>query len=101
MQRPLPEFEIVTVKSGARALRSRTVGQTFHPVVGPMIEAEGLHVRQQRLVERAAEEAERFVIWDVGLGGAANAIAAIEAFAEFRASGTRWSCTASTSPESR
>jgi tRNA U34 5-methylaminomethyl-2-thiouridine-forming methyltransferase MnmC len=74
-------FEIVTVQSGDRSLRSREFGETFHPVVGPMAEAVGLHVRQQRLVERATGAGGRFVIWDVGLGAAANAIAAIEAFA--------------------
>jgi tRNA U34 5-methylaminomethyl-2-thiouridine-forming methyltransferase MnmC len=87
MQRPVSEFEIVTVKSGACTLRSRRVGQTFHPVVGPMIEAQALHVRQQRLVERAAAQREPFIIWDVGLGGAANAVAAIEAFAGFSVAG--------------
>jgi len=44
-----------------------------------MIEAVALHVRQQRLVERAAAQHGTFVIWDVGLGAAANAIAALEA----------------------
>lgn len=75
-------FELVTVQSGVRSLRSREHGETFHPVVGPMIEAVALHVRQQRLVERAAAAKGPFVIWDVGLGAAANAIAAIEALAE-------------------
>ncbi len=73
-------FELVTVQSGARSLRSREFGETFHPVVGPMAEAVELHVRQQRLVERAAETPEPFVIWDVGLGAAANAVAVLEAF---------------------
>lgn len=44
-----------------------------------MAEAVALHVRQQRLVERATKMNGKFVIWDVGLGAAANAIAAIEA----------------------
>jgi len=46
-----------------------------------MAEAVALHVRQQRLVERAGDTREPFVIWDVGLGAAANAVAVIEAFA--------------------
>src|SRR6476619_5215775 len=75
------EFQIVTVQSGARSLRSRANGETFHPVIGPMAEAVALHVRQQRLVERALETKEPFVIWDVGLGAAANAIAVLDAFA--------------------
>lgn len=82
-------FELVTVQSGVRSLRSQEHGETFHPVVGPMIEAVALHVRQQRLVERAAATDGTFVIWDVGLGAAANAIAAIEALAEQADVGTR------------
>ncbi len=75
-------FEIISVKSGARSLRCCATGETFHPVVGPMIEARILHVRQQRLLERAAaaNPSAPFVIWDVGLGAAANAIAVLEAF---------------------
>jgi tRNA U34 5-methylaminomethyl-2-thiouridine-forming methyltransferase MnmC len=76
------EFEIVTVQSGARSLRARANGETFHPVIGPMAEAVGLHVRQQRLVERAERTDGPFIIWDVGLGAAANAVAVLEAFAE-------------------
>ena len=71
-------FVIVTVASGARSLRSLEHGETFHPVVGPMAEARGLHVAQQRLVERA-RGTQPFVVWDVGLGAAANAIAVLEA----------------------
>jgi tRNA U34 5-methylaminomethyl-2-thiouridine-forming methyltransferase MnmC len=77
------EFEIVTVASGARSVRSRSHGETFHPVVGPMIEARGLHVAQQRLAERAWGTAGPFVIWDVGLGAAANAVAVLETFRGF------------------
>lgn len=73
-------FDLVTVASGARSLRSREHGETFHPVIGPMAEARTLHVAQQRLVERAAAAPEGFVIWDVGLGAAANAVAVLEAF---------------------
>ncbi len=74
-------YEIVTVASGARSVRSRVNGETFHPVVGPMVEARELYVRQQRLLERARENgSEPLVVWDVGLGAAANAIAVLEAF---------------------
>ncbi len=73
-------FTLVTVASGARSLRSLEHGETFHPVVGPMIEAHGLHVAQSRLVERAQEMSGPFVIWDVGLGAAANAVAVLDAF---------------------
>jgi hypothetical protein len=81
-ENPLPirphtdEFEIVSLKSGIKTLRSKERGQTFHPDIGPMTEAEILHVNQQRLIERAPS-ASPFVIWDVGLGAGANAIAVI------------------------
>lgn len=78
---PPEEFELVTVQSGVQSLRSKANGETFHPVVGPMAEAVALHVKQQRLVERASQTEGPFVIWDVGLGAAANAIAVLEAFA--------------------
>lgn len=77
--RETSDYELVTVKSGARSLRARAHGETFHPVVGPMQEATALHVEGQRLVERAGASPQGLVIWDVGLGAAANAIAALEA----------------------
>jgi len=85
----LATFELVTVQSGDRSLRSRECGETFHPVVGPMTEAVALHVRQQRLVERAAATDGTFVIWDVGLGAAANAVAAIDALVKQANTGIR------------
>jgi tRNA U34 5-methylaminomethyl-2-thiouridine-forming methyltransferase MnmC len=84
MSAEIEEFEIVTVQSGARSLRSRRFAETFHPVVGPMAEARSLHVQQSRLIERARETAAPFVIWDVGLGAAANAIAVLEAAADLK-----------------
>src|SRR5947209_1351712 len=75
-------FELVTLKSGVISLRSLENRETFHPVTGPKAEANILHVRQQRLLERSTDSSalgETFIIWDVGLGAAANALAAIEA----------------------
>jgi queuine tRNA-ribosyltransferase len=77
----LDEFEIVTLKSGVKSLRSLAHQETFHPVTGAVAEANALHVAQQRLRERAGAMREKFVIWDVGLGAAGNALAAIEALA--------------------
>ncbi len=72
-------FELVRVQSGAWSLRSIENGEVFHPGVGPMREAMDLHVAQQRIPERLVDG---FVLWDVGLGAAANAIAAIEAISQ-------------------
>jgi tRNA U34 5-methylaminomethyl-2-thiouridine-forming methyltransferase MnmC len=80
---PVPwEFEIVTLKSGVFSLRSVSNRETFHPVVGPMIEARTLHVRAPRLLERAQASGGKFIVWDVGLGAAANALAVREACLE-------------------
>ena len=75
------EFELVALAGGIHSLRSRANGQTFHPVVGPVAEAETIHVGGTRLVARAnaLPPGEAFVIWDVGLGAAANALTAIRA----------------------
>jgi queuine tRNA-ribosyltransferase len=72
-------FELVRVQSGVWSIRSVENGEIFHPVVGPMREARDLHVAQQRISERLSDG---FVLWDVGLGAAANAIAAIESITE-------------------
>jgi tRNA U34 5-methylaminomethyl-2-thiouridine-forming methyltransferase MnmC len=74
-------FELVTVPGGARSLRSREHGETFHPGIGPMEEARVLHVAQHRLAQRMVA-GENFAIWDVGLGAGANALAVVEALRE-------------------
>lgn len=70
-------FELVTLKSGVKSLRATANREVFHPVIGPEVEAKLLHVEQQNLLARCAESP-NFVIWDVGLGAAANVLAAIE-----------------------
>ena len=76
---PMHDYELVSVDSGATSMRSKEYRQTFHPGTGPMEEARVLYVDQQRLVERALACEGEFVIWDVGFGAAANAIAAVNA----------------------
>lgn len=76
-------FELVPLKTGVVSLRSLENMETFHPVTGPRVEATVLHVKQQRLLERAIRTPGPFVIWDVGFGAAANALAAVEAFEGF------------------
>ena len=53
--------------------------ETMHPGLGPAAEAKELYVRQLRLVERQREFDGEFVIWDVGLGAAANALTVLGA----------------------
>lgn len=76
-------FELITLKSGHTSLRLLSNRETFHPVIGPEAEARALHVVQQRIVERS-QDYQPFIIWDVGLGAAANAVAAIDALADVR-----------------
>ena len=71
------EFELVTLKSGNRAVRHIGNGEVMHPV-GPWEEANRLYVDQVGLeaqLKRFDEEPLR--ILDVGLGAAANAVAAL------------------------
>ena len=60
-------------------MRSLADDETFHPVVGPVAEAEALYVNQLRLRERLKNHSGEFVIWDVGLGAAANALTVLRA----------------------
>jgi tRNA U34 5-methylaminomethyl-2-thiouridine-forming methyltransferase MnmC len=72
-------YRIVKLANGAHSVHSLAHHETFHPVVGPVVEAEALYVRQLRLVERLERHTGDFVIWDVGLGAAANVITALRA----------------------
>src|SRR5439155_927006 len=72
-------YRIVKLASGAHSVHSLAHAETFHPVIGPVAEAEALYIRQLRLVERLENHVGDFVIWDVGLGAAANAITVLRA----------------------
>jgi tRNA U34 5-methylaminomethyl-2-thiouridine-forming methyltransferase MnmC len=75
-------YSLVYLRNGACSIRSLAEDETFHPVIGPAIEAEALYVRQLRLPERVQATPGEFVIWDVGLGAAANALTAIRLIRE-------------------
>ena len=72
-------YRIVTLANGVRSVHSLAHRETFHPVIGPVAEAEALYVHQLRLRERLATHTGEFVIWDVGLGAAANALTVLRA----------------------
>ena len=74
-------YQLVRLKNGAYSVRSLAEDETFHPVIGPAAEAEALYVKQLDLRRRAGRLGE-FVVWDVGLGAAANAIAVLRATAD-------------------
>jgi tRNA U34 5-methylaminomethyl-2-thiouridine-forming methyltransferase MnmC len=72
-------YRLVKLANGAHSVHSVAHHETFHPVVGPVAEAEALYVRQLGLAERLQRHTGEFVLWDVGLGAAANAVTALRA----------------------
>ncbi len=72
-------YKIVKLASGVHSVHSLAECETFHPVIGPVAEAEALYVKQLRLPERMAAHQGEFVIWDVGLGAAANVLTVLRA----------------------
>jgi hypothetical protein len=73
------DYQLVRLNNGICSVRSLADAETFHPVVGPVAEAEALYVNQLRLRERLQNYAGEFVIWDVGLGAAANPLTVLRA----------------------
>src|ERR1700733_13682926 len=79
---PMPAtagYKIVKLANGVHSVHSLAERETFHPVIGPVAEAEALYVKQLRLPERLAAHSGEFVIWDVGLGAAANVLTVLRA----------------------
>ena len=72
-------YKLVRVAGGVNSVHSLAYRETFHPVIGPVAEAEALYVRQLRLLERLEQHTGEFVIWDVGLGAAANVLTVLRA----------------------
>ncbi len=83
------DFELVTLRNGARAVRHLGHGEVMHPSVGPWQEARALYVQQSRLQDRLREPGAPLCIWDVGLGAATNAVAALTCAQELGAAQQR------------
>jgi queuine tRNA-ribosyltransferase len=79
----LGDYEIHTSPRGFSSIRQISSGEVMHSVNAPGDEADKLYVEQSflaaRLLKREAP-ADELVIWDVGLGAAFNAMAAIHCF---------------------
>ena len=73
------DYQLVRLNNGICSVRSLADAETFHPVVGPVAEAQALYVNQLRLRERLQNHVGEFVIWDVGLGAAANSLTVLRA----------------------
>lgn len=81
------DYEIIVGPSGANCVRQISSGEVMHSVNEPRAEAHALYVAQSRLAERLqraqegrSSDADPLVIWDVGLGAATNAMAAVACF---------------------
>lgn len=88
--KPLPQMQLgeyeVFEQTGFASIRHRSSGEIMHSVNPPIEEANALYIQQSYFAQRVKEE-EEVVIWDVGLGAAANAMAAIHAYEDLAAKG--------------
>jgi len=74
----LERFAIRESADGFASVVDRGSGEIMHAGLDPTREAELLYVEQSRLAERVRERASApLVVWDVGLGAAHNAMAAL------------------------
>jgi queuine tRNA-ribosyltransferase len=85
----LGNYEVHKAWEGFASIRQISSGEIMHSRTAPMEEARTLYVEQSNLAERvrlgANEDpanAAALVIWDVGLGAAANTMAAINCYEE-------------------
>ncbi len=78
----LGDYDIQPSRCGTfSSIRQLSSGEIMHSVSPPEEEANRLYVAQSRLAERllrrTPDDTEPFVVWDVGLGAASNAMAAL------------------------
>ena len=92
--RTLGDFEVHTAWEGFSSIRQISSGEIMHSRTPPMEEARKLYVEQSMLAGRLPlhagelqDTAAPLVIWDVGLGAAANAMAAIGCYEAQAAAG--------------
>ena len=77
----LGNYEVHIAQEGFASIRQASSGEIMHMRTPPMEEAHSLYVEQSQLAQRlASPPAEPLIIWDVGLGAAANAMAAIQCY---------------------
>ncbi|HEY8835269.1 MAG TPA: MnmC family methyltransferase [Chthoniobacterales bacterium] len=84
----LGDYEVHKAWEGFASIRQISSGEIMHSRTAPMEEARQLYVEQSHLSERLRASSENeppLVIWDVGLGAAANAMAAIECYEQVQA----------------
>ena len=88
--RTLGNYEVHMAWEGFASIRQISSGEIMHSRTPPMEEARKLYVEQSNLADRVFSSPRtrirrvrrHLVIWDVGLGAAANAMAAIHCYEE-------------------
>ena len=85
--RTLGDYEVHLAEEGFASIRQISSGEIMHSHTPPMVEAKALYVDQSdlagrlRLPEgRSPADVAPLVIWDIGLGAGANAMAAIQCY---------------------
>src|SRR3981189_1373283 len=93
-RRTLGNYEVHKAWEGFASIRQISSGEIMHSRTPPMEEARALYIEQSNLAERVRlcandnpENTAPLIIWDVGLGAAANAMAAIQCYEEQAAAG--------------
>jgi queuine tRNA-ribosyltransferase len=72
------DYEVIEVTPQVGSIRQISSGEIMHSSEVPIEESKTLYVHQSALAARAVEPTEEpLIIWDVGLGAATNAMAAI------------------------
>lgn len=82
----LGEYALEHSSQGFTSIKHVDSGEVMHSVIPPEEEARKLYVEQSRLAELIQNPGE-VVIWDVGMGAAANAMAAIRTFEDLAEQG--------------
>ncbi len=80
----LGDYEVHKAWEGFSSIRQVSSGEIMHSRTAPMEEARRIYVDQSDLAERlrAANRTDALVLWDIGLGAGANAMAAIACYEE-------------------
>ena len=87
----LGNYELHRSVQGFYSIRQISSGEIMHSVSAPSDEANKLYIEQAALAARLIDyqdNAGELVIWDVGLGAAANAMAALSCFERCQAENT-------------
>lgn len=74
----LGAYEVVVRADGHGAVRHALSGETMHSVNNPTEEAYRLYIEQPKIPSLVSKSGKTFVIWDVGLGAATNAMSCIQ-----------------------